>query len=983
MQFGNGVNNWDIAVDVPSNQPFNNVTVNMFDGVAFPLTIASGKTMTVVGTFTHTNGAIDTGTISAQGHVTINAGADGGTGLLSFTGTANQTYTQSGDAMDGLVTVNKASGTVTLASAATWNAAGQNLTVTSGTLDLAGFALSTGTLTVAAAGTVVQGAGIITASNISNAGTFTGGSAAITVSGNVTLAGGTFTSTSGTLTVSGDWTHTAGGTFNHNSGTVVAAGNSLPWDVAGTETFNNFTVYKTFGDSLHIALGDTLIVGGTFTHTEGGIYTGTVQAQGAVVVGAAAGGGTATVQIMAPGAQTIEGNGGMLPHLQVSKPNGTLSLGTTAISVNNLTIDAGNTLSSTTGTLTVKGAWTNTAGGTFTHNSGTVVAAGNSLPWDVAGTETFNNFTVYKTFGDSLHIALGDTLIVGGTFTHTEGGIHTGTVQAQGAVMVGAAAGGGTATVQIMAPGAQTIEGNGGMLPHLQVSKPNGTLSLGTTAISVNNLTIDAGNTLSSTTGTLTVRGAWTNTAGGTFTHNSGTVVAAGNGLPWDVAGTETFNNFTVYKTLGDSLHIALGDTLIVGGTFTHTEGGIYTGTVQVQGAVMVGAAAGGGTALLTFTGTANQTYTQAGDVVNGLVTINKASGTVTLASAATWNSAGQNLTVTSGTLDAAGFALSTGTLTVAGGTYTAGSGTQTFNGGLTVSSGTFTGSTGTVDVNGNLTISGTGILVAPAAAGAFTVSGNFAHTAGTFTHNSGTVTLDGTNQTISGSTTFNHLSKTETTNDTTDSILTFAAGTTQTILGLMTLDGLDADDRINLVSSTPGTQWRIDPQGARTIDYLDVQDSFNINSSRIQAMGTNSVNSGNNSGWSFVVPPNFTWIGDGADTNWLTTGNWQGGVVPGGANTAIFDDNSSKNAAINTNANVAGLHIDAGYKGTVTQGAANTVTVGAFNYSQADGTFTGSSAAITTQRRIHLERRHLHQYERDADYRWELDGERRDLQSQ
>ena len=77
------------------------------------------------------------------------------------------------------------------------------------------------------------------------------------------------------------------------------------------------------------------------------------------------------------------------------------------------------------------------------------------------------------------------------------------------------------------------------------------------------------------------------------------------------------------------------------------------------------------GDATLNFTGTANQTYTQSGDVINGLITINKASGTVTLASAATWNAAGQNLTVTSGTLDLAGFALSTGTLTVSGGAFT------------------------------------------------------------------------------------------------------------------------------------------------------------------------------------------------------------------------------------------------------------------------------------------------------------------------
>src|SRR5439155_1603309 len=106
------------------------------------------------------------------------------------------------------------------------------------------------------------------------------------------------------------------------------------WDVNGTETFNNLTVNNpAFSQLLTIASGDTLIVGGTFTQTAGAINTGTIQAQGAVVVGAGAIGGNATLQVLAAGAQTIEGNGGNLPNLQVSKPSGTLSLGTTNISV--------------------------------------------------------------------------------------------------------------------------------------------------------------------------------------------------------------------------------------------------------------------------------------------------------------------------------------------------------------------------------------------------------------------------------------------------------------------------------------------------------------------------------------------------------------------------------------------------------------------------------------------------------------------------
>src|SRR5439155_3049720 len=161
-----------VTADVPANQPFNNVTVALADG--YPLTITAGKTLTALGTFTHTDGVINTGTIGARGDVTINAGADGGTALLSFTGTANETYTNNGGASTmGAVTINKPSGTVTLATNASWSGAGQILTVTSGTLDLSGHNLTVNNaFMLGAAGTVqLQGAEAISAGSVTlNAG---------------------------------------------------------------------------------------------------------------------------------------------------------------------------------------------------------------------------------------------------------------------------------------------------------------------------------------------------------------------------------------------------------------------------------------------------------------------------------------------------------------------------------------------------------------------------------------------------------------------------------------------------------------------------------------------------------------------------------------------------------------------------------------------------------------------------------------------
>jgi hypothetical protein len=125
-------------------------------------------------------------------------------------------------------------------------------------------------------------------------------------------------------------------------------------------------------------------------------------------------------------------------------------------------------------------------------------------------------------------------------------------------------------------------------------------------------------------------------------------------------------------------------------------------------------------------------------------------------------------------------------------------------------------------------------------------VAGNWTNSGGTFTPQSGTVTLAGSNQTISGSTTFYGLSKTGTTTDT----LTFQAGSTQTVQGPLSLQGAAWQGLLVLRSSTTGTRWSINAQGSRTLRYLDVKDSNNINATAMTALM--STDSGNNTGWLF-----------------------------------------------------------------------------------------------------------------------------------
>ncbi|TPW14874.1 MAG: Uncharacterized protein FD130_1294, partial [Halothiobacillaceae bacterium] len=139
-------------------------------------------------------------------------------------------------------------------------------------------------------------------------------------------------------------------------------------------------------------------------------------------------------------------------------------------------------------------------------------------------------------------------------------------------------------------------------------------------------------------------------------------------------------------------------------------------------------------------------------------------------------------------------------------------------------------GSNATLDATGsNFNLTTTGIAnngTYLAQASTITNSGGWSNS-GTFTAGTSTVVLNGTNQTLTGSTTFYNLTKTESTNNATDSILTFDNTATQTINGTLTLDGLDGDDRINLVSNSPGNQWSLvlGASATKAIDFVDVRD--------------------------------------------------------------------------------------------------------------------------------------------------------------
>jgi hypothetical protein len=144
----------------------------------------------------------------------------------------------------------------------------------------------------------------------------------------------------------------------------------------------------------------------------------------------------------------------------------------------------------------------------------------------------------------------------------------------------------------------------------------------------------------------------------------------------------------------------------------------------------------------------------------------------------------------------------------------------------------------GNVNVGSGVFIRGT--LVA--GSNTVTLSGAWVN-GGTFTANTSTVALDGTGQSLSGATTFYNLSKSVSSADT----LLFRASQTFTISNTTTLQGA-ASNLLSLLSTTSGTQWSIDPQNGRSISYVYVQDSNNINATVIDP--SNSTDGGNTTNW-------------------------------------------------------------------------------------------------------------------------------------
>lgn len=521
--------------------------------------------------------------------------------------------------------------------------------------------------------------------NYTNNGTVNGTASTIVFGGTTTLSGsgtnnwGTVTINSGstltaaaasTLFVAGDWNNN--GTFTPSTSTVNLNGNVQR--IKAT-TFNNLNISTAGSDS---ATG-ALTVNGTLTIANGAtLVMGTNQLLGTL--------------------SSLSGTGA----LQTQATTTPIPTGKTwpySITYNNLTggqsIMAGTysnglSLANTSGTstatsnLVVNGNLTTAAGGTFDLSTFNLTTTGTLNSTNTNGTLRIGGgggssyqVPINQTWGGSvIYYGTGNNRIVPGTYNNLD--LDNGTAQFinfdNGTTPSGVFNIAGTLTTVSTSFTVRTttfnFTGNNQSIPaipyyNLNLTGSGATIgNTGTTTVS-NNLSLAGASGVNFGTGTIAIANSFN--PGTTTTATQGTISFNGTGSVTIPAFN--YNNLTITGARASSPTITLAvGTIKVGGTFTDSHTGAFTGVTTTNDTLLIGS---------------TQTFTPKTELQTTLNVLGSSAGTVTL---------GNNLSVN-------GLSLTGGTLAVA-------STTLTINGNANASGGTLTSNSGGI-VNYNQSSNG------------------------------------------------------------------------------------------------------------------------------------------------------------------------------------------------------------------------------------------------------------------------------------
>src|SRR5580700_372346 len=352
------------------------------------------------------------------------------------------------------------------------------------------------------------------------------------------------------------------------------------------------------------------------------------------------------------------------------------------------------TFTSTTAILELQGNAAFT-GGTFAHNNGEVQFNSPAAQTITGTSPVFYTLEFVGTGHTTTLSSLGNIGVVHllsltGASNYT---INTGTLAVSGNIsLTNTAAGdGGSATILIDGAASQAITSalpvNESTLPNVIINSTGGTVQFPSM---------------------LTVAGNWTYTAGTLDVTTNSSTVTFDNTLT--ITGTHTLNNISFEGSNNWTFTIAAGTTLTANGSMALTGASnliFATGTIDLNGNLNLTntSTGGGGTAILAFTGSGNQTITSALPVNESslpAITINKTGGTLQFPALLTVRN---NWVYTAGTID-----VTTNNSTIV---FASALGTGTFSitGSLTLNNVTFEGNnnnTATVSTGTILTVTGT-----------------------------------------------------------------------------------------------------------------------------------------------------------------------------------------------------------------------------------------------------------------------------------
>ncbi|SDF68010.1 hypothetical protein [Chitinophaga filiformis] len=746
---------------------YNHLQVNKTAGAA-----SMSSAATVAGDLTVTAGTLSlNAAMTVSGNVNISSGAIINSDAVTLTAGGNWSNSGTFNASGGTVTLNgsgaqsisattfnnlvidKTAGTATLSGNCPVNG---NLTITNGTLDLSTFSASRsatgGILTISNSATLLAGgannfpSGFSTYTLSSTSTVNYNGAVAQTVAGvsygHLTCSNGSTKTLAATCTVNGDLTIGSGATFNGstftinlygnwvNSGTFTPASSTITLNgtsktITGTTTFNRMTVYGSYAVS-----GSDITYNGLLTIATGGSYDG--------------GSGNATVN------GDLTNNGSLIS-------NGVTTFTGTAVQ-----------------TIRFINAVVSNSSGVINFN-GTVPPILNSTSTPTYATLNINN-TGGVTASVGWRVIIAFNISNGATFN---GGVSTHNI-------FGSFTNNGTVTssgsINFTPTAAQTIQlaGTGFTSTGTVTFGGSAAMAVTGTPTALNNVIIS--NTVGVTpSSNWTVNGdfAITNSAifnAGSFTYTIAKNVECNGTLN---GGTSTFTMTTADGTLTGTPNTTFYDLTITGTvaalsdyrvSHNFTNNGTYDGTI--------------GTLIMTGSQASTITSSAASFALSQVTNQKDAGVTTTLAKAIT---AVDDITITTGIFDAAGFAITpsgTSSLTIEDNAKLVLKGTQTLPAFTTYALDTlstveYAGSTQAVSSAtsyGNLVISATGSKTASAilkilndftltngtfVQGSFTdtIGGNWTMSSGTYTNTGATVYFNGTStQTITSTGAFNNL---------------------------------------------------------------------------------------------------------------------------------------------------------------------------------------------------------------------------------